>query len=405
MSIYDDLIKGNIMNSDSADKFSSYKGNDAAASDKRIIELLKSKYDFNNPDDVIKCYRDIQNVHFSSELGRKFDDYIFDLKNSVKNADINKNNGIVPKSGKGNVSSGGSGKDKVNKRDTLKNSDKKISYTDDSILNQEAIKELNRRNKLRNMIIFLLLALAGCSIFFFGIYYKDAYEAQKEAQRFAELKSSEVSQFITVEQELKKDYDTTVVIPEILDEYKALYNKNKSLIGWIKIDDTKIDYPVMQTINNDYYLKHNFDQKEDANGCIFLDTDCDIILGCTNYIVYGHHMNSGKMFGSLVKYGSYDFYKNHDTIYFDTIYEKGTYKIMYVFRSHIYNEDEIAFKYYQFIQANSEAEFNSAMDSMAEMSLYETGVYPHYGDQLLTLSTCDYQEANGRFVVVAKKVD
>ena len=195
-----------------------------------------------------------------------------------------------------------------------------------------------------------------------------------------------------------------MVIPEILDEYKVLYNKNKSLIGWIKIDDTKIDYPVMQTVNNEYYLKHNFEQKEDANGCIFLDSKCDVVLGNDNFIIYGHHMKSGKMFGTLVKYANEDFYKEHKYIQFDTIYEKGTYEVMYVFRSRIFSSDEITFKYYQFIDANSEAEFDSAMEEMAAMSLFDTGVKARYGDQLLTLSTCDYQETNGRFAVVAKKI-
>ena len=90
---------------------------------------------------------------------------------------------------------------------------------------------------------------------------------------------------------------------------------------------------------------------------------------------------------------------------FDTIYEKGTYEVMYAFRTHIYNTDEIVFKYYQFIDANSEAEFDSAMEAMSELSLYDTGVTASYGDRLLTLSTCDYQENNGRFAVVAKKID
>ena len=77
---------------------------------------------------------------------------------------------------------------------------------------------------------------------------------------------------------------------------------------------------------------------------------------------------------------------------------------MYVFRSKVYKETEIVFKYYQFIDANGEQEFHSYMEEMAALSLYDTGVSAEYGDQLLTLSTCDYQETDGRFVVVAKKI-
>ena len=77
---------------------------------------------------------------------------------------------------------------------------------------------------------------------------------------------------------------------------------------------------------------------------------------------------------------------------------------MYVFRSKIYEESEIVFKYYQFTDAVSETEFESNMKQMADMSLYDTGVSAEYGDELLTLSTCDYYTSDGRFVVVAKKI-
>ena len=195
-----------------------------------------------------------------------------------------------------------------------------------------------------------------------------------------------------------------IVVPDILEEYKMLYSLNQKLIGWVKIDDTYIDYPVLQTSNNDYYIDHNFDQEQDRNGSIFLDADCSILPRSTNLILYGHHMRSGRMFGQLNKYSSESFYEEHKLIQFDTIYERGTYEVMFVFRSKVYEESEIVFKYYQFINAASETEFNSYMREMAEMSLYDTGVTAEYGDELLTLSTCDYYTDYGRFVVVAKKV-
>ena len=135
-----------------------------------------------------------------------------------------------------------------------------------------------------------------------------------------------------------------------------------------------------------------------------MDKDCDVLKPSTNLILYGHHMKSGQMFGGLSLYSDQSYYEKHPCIQFDTIYEKGLYEIMYVFRSRVYSEDEIVFKYYQFIDAQSEQEFDSYMNDMEEMSLYDTGVTAQYGDRLLTLSTCDYQEKNGRFVVVAKKV-
>lgn len=160
----------------------------------------------------------------------------------------------------------------------------------------------------------------------------------------------------------------------------------------------------MQTSNNEYYLTHNYEQKEDRNGSIFLDADCNVIDRSTNLIVYGHNMKSGKMFGELANYSSENFYKEHKKIQFDTIYEEGTYEVMYVFRGKIYMDNEVTFKYYQFIDATSEEEFNSNMKAMKEMAMYDTGVTAVYGDELLTLSTCD-TKTDVRFVVVAKRIE
>ena len=121
-------------------------------------------------------------------------------------------------------------------------------------------------------------------------------------------------------------------------------------------------------------------------------------------IIYGHHMKSGKMFGKLNLYSSKDYYEKHKYIQFDTIYEEGTYQVMYVFRSRVYNENDIVFKYYQFFEAATPEEFDSHMKEMEKISLYDTGVKATYGDKLVTLSTCDNSEEDGRFVVVAKRV-
>ncbi len=188
----------------------------------------------------------------------------------------------------------------------------------------------------------------------------------------------------------------------VLGQYKSLYEKNKNFIGWIAIDGTNINYPVMKSVygNGEFYLDHNFNGEEDRNGTLFMDDNCDVIRPSENWIIYGHNMKSGKMFGDLTEYKSEAYYKKHPVVKFDTIYEPGVYDVMYAFESRVYEESTIAFKYYQFIDPASEAEFDSAMREMAADSYYDTGVTAKYGDRLLILSTCDYDEDNGRFVVV-----
>ncbi len=193
----------------------------------------------------------------------------------------------------------------------------------------------------------------------------------------------------------------------VLGQYEKLYEQNKNLCGWLKIKGTNIDYPVMKSINGNgqYYLDHNFNGEEDRNGSLFMDDNCDIIKPTENLIIYGHNMKSGQMFGDLDKYKSEAFYKENPIIQFNTIYETAKYQVMMAFQTHVYEENVIAFKYYQFIDPASEKEFESGINDMKEIALYDTGVTAKYGDQLLILSTCDYDEQNGRFVVVCKKLE
>ncbi len=275
----------------------------------------------------------------------------------------------------------------------------------DADMQKRILREMKKRERIRRGIV------AVCSLLVVGslAYLADYSYRTKRLDDYAAIQKNLKNTALTTPETpetpvIHYDDDTEDTLPDILPEYQTLYSLNKRLIGWVKIDDTYIDYPVLQTVNNDYYLNHNFDQEEDKNGSIFLDKDCSIYPRSTNLILYGHHMRSGRMFGQLNKYSSEKFYKEHKYIQFDTIYEKGTYEVMYVFRSKIYEESEIVFKYYQFTDAVSETEFESNMMQMADMSLYDTGVSAEYGDELLTLSTCDYYTSDGRFVVVAKKI-
>ena len=262
--------------------------------------------------------------------------------------------------------------------------------------------ELYRQEKKRRQLVAICSLIAFFCIGYFVFYYYQYSKNSAQYDRLASLKEEDSSNGRMVKINYTSDETKELVV---LEKYQKLYSQNKSLIGWLKIDDTNIDYPVMQTVNNEYYLDHNYTQEYDKNGSIFLDKDCDITNPGTNMIIYGHHMKSGKMFGSLDKYSSKDDYEKHKTIQFDTIYEEGIYQVMYVFRSKVYNEEDIVFKYYQFFEAATPEEFDATMREMANISLYDTGVTATYGDKLITLSTCDHAETDGRFVVVAKKVN
>lgn len=368
----------------------------AAQRDKELIDSITGNLNLDNPKDIEKLYMELKKgkYQFESIVGRQFDDNIYELYEQIKREEAEKEE-------KKRLKKERKQEKKAKPKKTGKK--EKVRLEDfDKDMQQEILYILKQKERKRRLVIVACVLLCVICFGYLGVYYQVSAKSAKEFEELAALKEAGASQSVSVHKVHLTEEDTE--IPDILPEYETIYNKNKRLIGWIKIDDTIIDYPVMQTVNNEYYLDHNFYQEEDNNGCIFMDYQCDVVNGCDNIILYGHHMKSGKMFGTLNKYSQKSYYEEHPTIQFDTIYEKGTYQVMYVFRSKVYSEEDVTFKYYQFINAGSEKEFNSYLNEMAALSLYETGTTACYGDKLLTLSTCDYQESEGRFVVVAKKI-
>ena len=191
----------------------------------------------------------------------------------------------------------------------------------------------------------------------------------------------------------------------IMDRFAALCAKNSDLTGWSSIPDTVIDYPVMQCADNEFYLHHDFDKREDRYGCLYVKDIADVNTPGTNFVIYGHNMKDGTMFGMLDQYLEQSFYEKHRQIFFDTLYEERKYEIMSVFLSNANGDKETGFKYYQFYQADTEEEFAYFYDHIMDKSLHDTGVTAEFGDTFLTLSTCAYHEEDGRIVVVAKRVE
>lgn len=375
-------------------------------SEERIINDLTKGRDLTNPNDIKKVFIALQSCGytFTTQKGREFDDYIFDLMEKVKSGEIKEapaNNYDIERNGRKNSNSSA----KKNSSKSTRSGKSSDRYGD-SIDSLVAI-ELKKREKRRGVILVALCIIAILSLGYFIAYYYMSSRTSSDYESLSNLKGSEALSN-AVDNNSKNNFGVhkkAVVTPDILDEYKTLYAKNNKLAGWLKIDGTKIDYPVMQTSDNEYYLSHNFNQEKDNNGSLFLDCECSVFPKSTNMIIYGHHMKSGNMFGYLQKYAKESYWKEHPVIQFDTIYEKGTYSVMYAFYSKVYDNDDLVFKYYQFIDANSATEFDYYMSQMEELSLYDTGIKASYGDTLLTLSTCDHSQTDGRFAVVAKKIN
>ena len=190
--------------------------------------------------------------------------------------------------------------------------------------------------------------------------------------------------------------------PVIHSGLLALHERNPDCVAWITIEGTVIDYPVMyRPGQKNYYLHRDFNGRHVSAGALFIAENCNPDTS-DNVIIYGHHMNSGKMFAALNKYKKQSFYENHRRIVYETLNGTEIYEIICAFTTRVYTGHD--FQYYAFSKANSPAEFDAYVNACRSRSWYDTGKTAQYGDKLLTLSTCEYSQKNGRMVVVAKRI-
>lgn len=191
--------------------------------------------------------------------------------------------------------------------------------------------------------------------------------------------------------------------PVIHSGLLALHEKNPDCVAWITIEGTVIDYPVMyRPGQKNYYLHRDFNGNHASAGALFIAENCDPD-DSDNVIIYGHHMNSGKMFAALNKYKKQSFYEEHKRIVYETLNGQETYEVMFAFTTPVYTGHD--FEYYAFSKANSAEEYDVYISACRERALYDTGLTAQYGDKLLTLSTCEYSQKNRRMVVVARKIN
>lgn len=251
--------------------------------------------------------------------------------------------------------------------------------------------------KLITLIAFIVFV--GCLVYL-GRYYYDVFNTSQQLKNLQQ-------EFQVEEKPQENNEPQAEPVDNSKERVASLRNlrkKNEDLIGWLEIYGTAVSYPVMQ--NEEFYLSHNFAKEKNINGLPMLDVNNVIKKKevSDNLIIHGHHMKSGLIFGALMKFKDENYYKEHDIIRFDTLYEAGEYEIVSVFLSKIYDEKADTFKYYEFLNYDSEEEFDEFVHNVRSLGLYDTGVEPVYGDKFITLSTCEYTTSDGRMAIVARKI-
>lgn len=186
----------------------------------------------------------------------------------------------------------------------------------------------------------------------------------------------------------------------VLAAYAALARENADLAGWVRVPDTGIDYPVMQTPGEpQFYLRRAFDKSWAISGTPFADAACRLDEPGENILIYGHNMQTGALFAPLAQYRDPAFFAGHATVEFDTLTHRGIYRVFAVVAA------DADAPLYQPLAGAGEETFRAWTDWVARHRLYDAGPLPAQGQRVVTLSTCDNVHDEGRVAVLAAEVD
>ena len=262
---------------------------------------------------------------------------------------------------------------------------------------------LKRRNLIFSILICFLSIIFVLSSIMIVKYY---LQSSREEKAFAELAAS-VMQNSHSDTMMKRQYeedDLKHKETQQYTEYITLYEKNSDFVGWLHISNTNIDYPVMCTPDEpEYYLRRAFNQSYSQSGTPFIGKDSTI--DSDMFIIYGHNMKNGTMFGTLDRYMEKTFWQENSDISFTTVAEERKYEVFAALETRILYREESGYCYYEQAGDLTKTAFEELVQWLADNALYDTGITPEYGEQIVILSTCSYHEENGRFIIAARRVD
>ena len=196
-------------------------------------------------------------------------------------------------------------------------------------------------------------------------------------------------------------------VPAVYEEY---YAQNNDFVGWIKIDGTEIDYPVVQGDGNDYYLSHNFEKERESRGTIFMDYLSDPDFGYMNTVIHGHNRLDDTVFSELPQYSDIAYYREHPVIEYNSRTEMHKWKIFAVFITTASADEDNGYVFNYIYPDMGGLNFDGYMAEINKRTLYYTDVDVNENDRILTLSTCTREvdtrsyRADCRIVILARMV-
>jgi sortase B len=258
-----------------------------------------------------------------------------------------------------------------------------------------------RSNKIVRISILTVSAmLLVFSLYEIGSYYFESFITSQDMNKIVQVFNEDATtENASAENAASTENAIKDNAPNVLDKMKPLLEINSDTVGWIKIPNSGvIDYPVLQSDDNEYYLKHDFTRQSKKHGQIFMDYRNNPQNLDANTILYGHNMMDGLMFGVLPKYKNADFAKKCSTIEFGTDYQEYKWQVFAVYVTNIKDN-------YLITNFASDDDFMKYINTAKKKSLINFNVDVKPGDKILTLSTCTYDFKNARFVVHAKLME
>lgn len=255
------------------------------------------------------------------------------------------------------------------------------------------------RKHIYNILILISLIVAiysGYQIFKIQAEYQAGNNTYQNLNKY--IHAEEETKVISITQDKKENKEET--LSEAKEEcpvvdFPALEGINKDIMGWIYLGDSKINYPIVRGSDNDYYLTHLFDKKVNSSGSIFMDYRNSIDLSDKHTIIYGHHMKNGSMFAALTKFKNQEYYDTHKKaliVLKDKKYE------LELLSAYVTNVEDNAWN----LDFDSDEALLDWAKNSQKKSTFKSDIEPELGDKYFTLSTCDYDFNDARFVVLGR---
>jgi sortase B len=268
---------------------------------------------------------------------------------------------------------------------------------------KEKFLPLCKKDSFRKMLLITDLVIILLSSSYFVIktvehhsnenLHKKTENLYKESAKEVENEDVDVLNKIY----LRNNNSTTLRETKVSERFLGLLKANEDTVGWIKIDDTKINYPIVKSNSNEFYIDRNFEKKKSSAGSIFMDYRNNELSIDKNIIIYGHHMKDGTMFADLSSYKNKEFFYSNDKISFNTLYEEYECQVFSVYVA----DDKFNYLITEF---ESNKEYSNYINTVKSKSKFKKDISVTIEDKILTLSTCSYEFPEARTVVHAKLI-